>query len=252
MIQEKDAIDLCIKDLTLSRNTEHFETIMKELELYSFWKAVNSNIKYGVLKDVAIDRALNFYEGATMGGLTIHQLRVGLVVMIMTAVIQTDTDTAKMPFTRSTYSVFCPVGGFDLLDLPLNCLALTQIEIAQKLLKIISRGVTARTKANLNRTYDLVGNYILDALKFWIFSNNQSVLGTLALGEDRLEYLPRYASESFNVRMQLGKGEMRLYPNLTADYCIQNTPWGRMKWIKFNGPATINQLTKKATKALVW
>lgn len=252
MTQQKDDIDLCIEDLTLPRHTEHFETIMRELELYGFWKAINTDVKYGVLKDIAIDRALNFYEGATLGGLTIHQVRIGLVVMVMTAVTEVGNDVSHMPHSRATYSIFCPTSGFKLLDLPLGCLAITQIQTAEKLIKILARGVNARTKLNLNRTADHVGNYILDALKFWIFSNNEAVMDILAFRGDRFDHLPARANACHNLQLQLGKGDITMYPNLTADYCLQNTPWGRMKWIKFNGPATINQLTKKGTKPLVW
>lgn len=252
MTQQKDAIDLCIKDLTLPRNLEHFETIMKELELYGFWKAINTDAKYGVLQDVAMDRALNFYEGATMGGLTIHQVRIGLVTVIMSAVLELGNDISNTPYSRATYSIFCPVGGFKLLDLPLGCLAITQIEMAEKMIKILSRGVNSRTKANLNRVMDPVGNYILDALKFWVFSTNSNLLDILAFRGDRFDYLPNRARDSYNLQIQLGKGDITMYPSLNADYCLQNTPWGRMKWIKFNGPATINHLTKKGARPLVW
>lgn len=68
--EKLDEIDTAIKAMELDKHPEYFETILEEQGLLSFWKQIVEHESFDVIKPIAVNRVLNFFEGATKTGLS--------------------------------------------------------------------------------------------------------------------------------------------------------------------------------------
>lgn len=76
-LTEVDAIDEKIKGYCLAKHPEYFPMILKDLNLLRFWKTLIKDPDVFVIQELAIDRAMNFYEGATCSGLEPAAVKIG-------------------------------------------------------------------------------------------------------------------------------------------------------------------------------
>ncbi len=244
--RKDDIIDSLISGMQLHNHSEHFITLLEESGLVKFWKLLVSSDRYAVFEELAIDRALNFYEAATYAGAEFKQIRIGLVALIMTTAIDLEDQRAHYPHTSHHLPMFSPLRGHKLDHFAdtLKVMDRDDVKAAEAVIRTLSRGVCDNTVKTLSRYISIVDKHIVDVLKMWILSDNQVVRKYLALGGDRKEYFNHKRKIPRTISGMLGFGHMSEYAAVTNSFMTPLTSWARIKMFKCNSPVIVNQLMK--------
>ena len=232
-----DEIDTAIKAMELDKHPEYFEKILEEQGLLSFWKQIVEHEAFDVIKPIAVNRVLNFFEGATKTGLSHGETKTGLIVCIVTSALVNDRDNVGFDNATAPIACFYPYMKCDLSMFTFAGITSEQVAEAERLVSYFAKS-TAPT--GVGAKADRLGTYLVNAMRMWILSDDQEVLGLMALGSDRFQDLKPKTRSCYQVRQQLGMGNIYVYrTNTLLEF---DTPWSRGKNMLRNGAQRLKNL----------
>lgn len=232
-----DEIDTAIKAMELDKHPEYFETILEEQGLLSFWKQIVEHESFDVIKPIAVNRVLNFFEGATKTGLSHGETKTGIIVCIVTSALVNDRDNVGFDNATAAIACFYPYMKCDLSMFTFTGVKPEEIAEAERLVSYFAKSSAPTPVA---AKADRLGTYLINSMRMWILSDDQEVLGLMALGSDRFQNLKDKTRSCYQVRQQLGIGNIYVYrTNTLLEF---DTPWSRGKNMVRNGAQRLKNL----------
>lgn len=232
-VPEHDIVQDYIKANVLDKQTDVFDQLLKEQNLTSLWEFLNHSEHHSPVIPLAKNRLLNFYEGATRGGLNRSDLKAGMIVCLMASTVLSDRDNISMEQATGPLGILYPYIKVNLrmpATASIDNLILLTAEKALGYLVRVSKpdGV----KMNLDR----LGTYLIDALRMWLISEDDDILAFMAKAGERMKYMKPHARNNFAVRQQLGAGDITAYRQ--EHLCDFVTPWAKGKCMMRNAAGT--------------
>lgn len=237
MKKEHDPIQDLIKAGDLDQNPQFVDQILKEMGLTKFWDFLMYSETHSVVRPLAVNRILNFYEGATRGGLSPSVIKTGLISAIMLSTVVSDRHNADMPYAQGPLGVMHPRVKCNLQGLDIGNIDNMIVLSAEKAVTYIAKV----TRPDQNKVgVDRLGAYLLNAMRMWILSDDEELLDFMAKGGSRMQHMKESARNSSMIRQQLGNGDIGNYTTLAlTDF---TTPWSSGKSVSRNSARRISAL----------
>lgn len=235
---ESDPVQELITAGDLDQHPEYRDQLLKEMGLTKFWDYLMNSEDHSTVVPLATNRILNFYEGATKGGLSASMVKTGLITLIMLSTVVADRDNAEMPYAAGPLGILhprikCTLPAGSEIGVNDNMALLS----AEKAVTYISKV----TKPDPNKVgADRLGTYVLNALRMWVVSSDDEVLDFMGRSGERMRYMKTKARNSFMVRSSLLSGAASLYNRaFLLDF---TTPWATGKSVRRNAAACLNAM----------
>lgn len=242
-LTEVDAIDEKIKGYCLAKHPEYFPMILKDLNLLRFWETLIKDPDVFVIQELAIDRAMNFYEGATCSGLEPAAVKIGVLCSIMTCVMTTDKNGNHL-HTSDEFPLFIPNKQLKFTDYPFGSMTDEQIDLVKSVMAGISRGISNNTHNTINKKVPCMGEVFVDSLKMWVFGSER-VKQLVAISEDRRELYPGIKERLPVVASQIRWASHTAFKRPPITHTLSLSRWGRIKLFQGNAISSLADIAKR-------
>lgn len=233
-LKNSSKIDAVIKNRTLDKHPEFLENILRLLGITSFWNSINESEDHIVLRPLATNRVLNFYELGCVSDLTYSEFRVGITALILSATIDKTSIATDAPSTSTLVPFFLRCTSLAHIAALVKLLKPEELEQVTELIRAFSRGRPSRdtlAKKALNL-------YVYDACRMWPLAGD-TWLNRFFNGQNRLWVLDdRQVSDS--VQSNLGTYCASSF-SCRGDF-IFDSKWGHLKVVRHNLPAKLSFL----------
>lgn len=233
---KQDKIDKLIAIRELDRHPQVLKTILSEYGLTSFWKQINSDDRHAVITPLAVNRMLNFYEGAAPM-LSYKEIQQGLLISALSAAPVCDRDNMSIPTANTFLPCFYIIGSVDLSKYKIRNLS---DEAKSEVICILNR--FARRPIS-DRAIDGVAllTYLKDAWKMWVCSDDERLLDFMGRAKTRSLELPAHGLRTNTLASVIGRYEASTAAD-RHELTLFNTSWGRTKSIRYNNPARVKTM----------
>lgn len=233
-LKNSSKIDTAIKNRTLDKHPEFLENILRLLGMTSFWNSINESTDHIVLRPLATNRVLNFYELGCVSDLTYSEFRVGMTALILSATIDKTSIAVDAPTTSTLVPFFLRCASLGRDAVQLGFLKPEEVTQVTELIKTFSRSRPSRetlAKKALNL-------YIYDACRMWPLAGD-TWLNRFFNGQNRLWVLDdRRVSDS----VQSNLGTYCAHRVSSRSDFIFDSKWGHLKVVRHNLPAKLSSL----------
>lgn len=221
---ELDVIDVHIKNRDLDNHPECLKAILKELDLSKFWKQLTTTPEvYNVFTPLAVNRMLNFFEGATVSGMGRNDIRIGMVVSALTSTFICMEQGINPKINPLVYSpCFMSLNQLDLSSFDLSKMS----EVAKdEVLYFISQFNSGEIAQARIKNRSSVGTYLVNSMKMWLVSDDTQVLKIMAKDTNRHLFINGSADPMTYVYIGAADVSAFKYDKLMAF----STPWATGK-----------------------
>lgn len=234
-----DHIDEYIREMVLHKHPEVIDQLMNEMDLHKFWKKINDDAdKYCVVKPLAVDRILNFYEGAVRGGMSINDTRVGVVVGVIISTYFNINPRSYISGANQALVSLCPtnVDVVSEFEDELKVIGEERMAAIKESVKAFSRGTDNARKIFKSTS---LGEYMTNAYRMWVLSDDKFIKAFMMTGGHRTDMLvdkaPWLAGFHYN-----HPSDLNTYKSV--ELTTFTTPWARAKAMRNNIPARIREI----------
>ena len=243
-----DEIDKLIAARQLDKHPEMFQKVIDELQLGKFLTNLQISNDLKLVQCMAVNRALNFFEAASLADFTIGEKRIGVAAALLVSCVHVGKISMTAAHRPQNLDTLVPVylrrltDYSKIVDYAIPDQERTKVDVIVRLL--MTRNPT-RASMQSNRT----AVFLLDACMAWMTSGNQEVIDFM-IGHEHARF--KAVGEAADWHIEMGLKDLTLpdtiYLALGQTYASAvYTQWGTARSFTRNTPQAVKALRTKIT-----